>query len=243
MGGFGRPFFRMVNRSRATTFIPCDWTGLGPEVERCAFEREAAAAGARRVAGVDEAGRGPLAGPIVAAAVILAYPVDGLDDSKRLTPARRERLFAAVTAGDHAYALSIVSPEAIDTHGIQTANYTAMNDAIARLDPQPDLALVDGFTIPGCAVPHLRIVKGDQRSCSIAAASIVAKVTRDRMLRELDARYPGYGFAEHKGYGTRAHREAIERLGPCPAHRRSFAPFSTTKTTLFFNEDMRTESQ
>jgi len=113
---------------------------------------------------------------MVAAAVILAYPVDGLDDSKRLTPARRERLFAAVTAGDHAYALSIVSPEAIDTHGIQTANYTAMNDAIARLDPQPDLALVDGFTIPGCAVPHLRIVKGDQRSCSIAAASIVASM-------------------------------------------------------------------
>ncbi len=200
--------------------------------ENTAFERKAAQAGARAIAGVDEAGRGPLAGPIVAAAVILGVPVDGVDDSKRLTKSQREALFIEITGGSHAVGIAIVPAERIDDIGIQRANYEAMCQALAALRPQPDFALVDGFAIPGCAVPHCRIVKGDQRSCSIAAASVVAKVTRDRLLLLLDDAHPEYGFARHKGYATAEHLEAIERLGPCPAHRRSFAPLAQRLETM-----------
>ena len=196
------------------------------------FEHEAAARGFRRVAGVDEAGRGPLAGPIVAGAVVLSEPIPGLNDSKLLTEAQRESLFERLMTGGHAIGCAVVPADEIDALGIQTANYAAMLRAVAALTPEPpDFLLVDGFSIPGCVTPHLRLVKGDRRSLSIAAASIVAKVTRDRLMVELDGRCPGYGFARHKGYATPEHLEALKRLGPCPAHRRSFAPLSRTLET------------
>lgn len=195
------------------------------------FERDAAVRGFRRVAGVDEAGRGPLAGPIVAGAVVLREPIPGLNDSKLLSEAQREDLFQRLQDGGHAVGCAIVSAEEIDALGIQPANYAAMLRAVAALTPQPDFLLVDGFSIPGCTTPHLRLVKGDRRSLSIAAASIIAKVTRDRLMIELDGRCPGYGFARHKGYATREHLDALKRLGPCPAHRRSFAPLATTLET------------
>lgn len=190
------------------------------------FEREMTALGFARIAGVDEAGRGPLAGPIVAGAVVLAHPVEGLNDSKLLSEAQRESLYDRLVHGAHAIGCAIISSEQIDARGIQQANYGAMVDAVKQLAPLPDYLLVDGFRIPGCSVPHLRIVKGDRRSQSIAAASIVAKVTRDRLMVAFDAQFPGYGFAKHKGYGTPDHLDAIRRLGPCAIHRRSFAPFS-----------------
>ncbi len=200
-------------------------------VRRWKFERQAAEQGFARIAGVDEAGRGPLAGPISAGAVVLAYPIKGLNDSKLLTEDERERLYAKITNGDHAVGCALVSHEEIDGRGIQQANYGAMILAVEQLVPAPDYLLVDGFRIPGCAFPHLRIVKGDQLSQSIAAASIIAKVTRDRLMLEYEALYPGYGFAKHKGYATAEHFAAIETLGPCPIHRRSFSPFSVQLDT------------
>ncbi|MBI5095792.1 MAG: ribonuclease HII [Candidatus Hydrogenedentes bacterium] len=190
------------------------------------FEDEAHANGFARVAGVDEAGRGPLAGPIVAAAVVLSEPIAGLNDSKQLTEAQREELFTLLHRGDNAIAVTMIDPERIDLWGIQSANYAAMAGSVAKLDPIPEFLLVDGFQIKGCAVPQKSLVKGDSRSLSIAAASIVAKVVRDRTMMELDRIYPEYGFARHKGYGTADHIEAIRRHGPCPAHRKSFAPIS-----------------
>ncbi|NUM55971.1 MAG: ribonuclease HII [Candidatus Hydrogenedentes bacterium] len=195
------------------------------------FEREMTALGFARIAGVDEAGRGPLAGPIVAAAVVLAHPVEGLNDSKLLTEPQRVALYAQLTEGAHTIGCAIISSEQIDERGIQQANYGAMTDAVLQISPLPDYLLVDGFKIPGCAVPHLRIVKGDRRSQSIAAASIIAKVTRDRLMLAFEEQFPGYGFAKHKGYGTAEHLDAIRRLGPSPIHRRSFAPFSVQLDT------------
>lgn len=196
--------------------------------EAClSHERAARERGYARVAGVDEAGRGPLAGPIVAAAVILGGPIPpGLNDSKKLIEPQREALFDALHAGDHAIGVAIVEPTEIDARGIQSANMQAMCEAVQMLKPLPDYLLVDGFRLPGAPCPHERMIRGDARSLSIAAASIVAKVTRDRIMTALDETYPGYGFARHKGYGTRDHLEAIARLGPCPAHRRSFAPIA-----------------
>ena len=202
------------------------------------FEEEARANGFARIAGVDEAGRGPLAGPIVAAAVVLSAPVPGLNDSKQLSPEQREKLFVRLHDGSHAIGVAMVDPETIDHRGIQAANYTAMMQATARLDPPPDFLLVDGFAIPGCRFPQRHLVKGDARSQSIAAASIVAKVIRDRIMRELDKRHPEYRFARNKGYGTREHLDALERFGPCPAHRRSFAPIAQpTRTGKLFESD------
>jgi len=202
------------------------------------LEDEARANGFRRIAGVDEAGRGPIAGPLVAAAVVLAEPVPGVNDSKQLSAGRREALFTVICSGPHAVATAIIPPGDIDRMGIQNANYAALARAAEGLEPSPDFLLVDGFAIPGTRFPHRRVIKGDQRSQSIAAASIVAKVTRDRLLCELDRAYPGYGFARHKGYGTAEHIEAIHRLGPCPAHRLSFAPFASRADTgsLFYSE-------
>lgn len=201
------------------------------------IEREAWRNGFARVAGVDEAGRGPLAGPIVAAAVVLARPVPGLNDSKLLTPAQRESLFARLHEEEHQIGAAVVEAAEIDRHGIQSANYAAMARAVAALHPAPDFLLVDGFEIRGCPVPQKPVVKGDRRSQSIAAASIVAKVTRDRIMDGLDGRFPGYGFARHKGYATRDHLAAIGRLGPCPAHRRSFAPLSdSSDASLLFQQ-------
>jgi len=204
------------------------------------FERDVWAAGRRRIAGIDEAGRGPLAGPITAAAVVLAEPVPGVNDSKLLSEKRREALFEELMAGPHAIGVEVIEAAIIDANGIQPANYAAMAQAMGQLDPPPDFLLVDGFAIRGCSVPQNPIVKGDRRSQSIAAASIIAKVTRDRIMRELDVQYPQYGFARHKGYGTRAHIEALRQHGPCDAHRKSFAPIRKSVETgrLFQSKDL-----
>lgn len=188
------------------------------------FEAAAWVRGARAVAGLDEAGRGPLAGPVVAAAVILDpdRPVPGVADSKTLSPARREALFADIHRNARAVGLGIVPHDEIDRINILQATLRAMTRAVADLGTAPDYLLIDALTLPGVPLPQDGIVRGDGRSVSIAAASIVAKVTRDRLMADLDRAYPGYGFAVHKGYPTAAHRRAIERLGPCPVHRRSF---------------------
>jgi ribonuclease HII len=184
------------------------------------------AEGARFVAGVDEVGVGPLAGPVVAAAVVLPGDVDlpGLDDSKRVPRSARERLDAAIRAQALAVSIAEVAVRDVDRLNVLGATLEAMRNAVAGLVVAPDHVLVDGRTIPDIEAPQTRIVGGDARDGSIAAASIVAKVYRDGRMRELDAVHPGYGFARHKGYGTRDHIDALERLGPCPEHRRSFAP-------------------
>jgi ribonuclease HII len=182
--------------------------------------------GAQHVAGVDEVGVGPLAGPVVAAAVVLPPHVDlpGLDDSKALRPADRERLDAAIRGQAIALAVACVGEDEIDRVNVLRASLEAMRRAVLALRVAPDHVLVDARTIPEIAAPQIPIVGGDSRDGSIAAASIVAKVHRDALMRELDARHPGYGFARHKGYPTREHLDALDRLGPCPIHRRSFAP-------------------
>jgi ribonuclease HII len=198
-------------------------------------ERKAASSGFTCVAGVDEAGRGPLAGPIVAAAVTLSAPVNGLNDSKQLKEREREELFTVLECGGHGIGVAVIPASDIDAMGIQQANYLVMLRAVGALSPPPDFVLVDGFRVPGLTLPQARLVKGDSRSLSIAAASIIAKVTRDRILYELDREYPVYGFGSHKGYATRAHLDAVARHGPCPAHRQSFAPLSNRRedTMLF----------
>lgn len=197
-------------------------------------EQDAWAQGARRIAGVDEAGRGPLAGPVVAAAVVFQRDfleaeaggaLRGLTDSKKLPARRREFFHALLTATPEVdVGIGSASVGEIDSLNILRATHLAMARAIGELARPPDLALVDGLPVKGLSVPHRAIVGGDAASLSIAAASVVAKVTRDRWLTELAAQYPAYGFERHKGYGTRAHLDALRRYGPCPAHRQSFAP-------------------
>lgn len=200
---------------------------LPQEGDLFGYERQAWASGCVRVAGVDEVGRGPLAGPVVAAAVVLPRvgAPSGLMDSKCLTPAERERLAHLLeqTPGIQ-IALATVSVAEIDSRNILRATHTAMRSALRDLAPPPDFALVDGLPVPDLPVASRAIVGGDRQSASIAAASIVAKVYRDRLMTEYDQLYPGYGFARHKGYGTREHLERLEALGPSPIHRRSFAP-------------------
>ena len=199
---------------------------LEKELERLeamrSFEREYEACSA--ICGIDEAGRGPLAGPVAAAAVIL--PKDCvilyLNDSKKLSPARRDALFDEIMEKAVAYHVGIVSPERIDEINILQATYEAMRKAVAGLSVTPDLLLNDAVTIPEIGIRQVPIVKGDAKSVSIAAASILAKVTRDRMMEEYDAMWPEYGFAKHKGYGTAQHIAALKEYGPCPIHRRSF---------------------
>lgn len=206
-----------------------------------AFEQEARAAGYGGVCGIDEAGRGPLAGPVVAAAVILPtdFTLPGLTDSKQLSAKKREQLFNALM-DDARVQKCIASATAaeIDKHNILRATHIAMARAAAGLAPAADFALIDGLPVPGFPLPSQSIVKGDARSLSIAAASILAKVTRDRLMAELDTRYPAYGFAKHAGYGTAAHLAALRAHGPCPEHRRSFAPvaglLSQTELPLLF---------
>ena len=177
-------------------------------------------------AGVDEAGRGPLAGPVCAAAVILdpARPIAGLDDSKRLSERRRDALEPEIKARALAWAVAWASAAEIDALNILKASLLAMSRAVAALDPPPGRVLVDGNRLPVLACPAEAIVGGDGLIPAIGAASILAKVARDRLMCRLDAEYPGYGFAVHKGYPTRAHRDALVRLGPCSEHRRSFGP-------------------
>jgi ribonuclease HII len=178
------------------------------------------------VAGVDEAGRGPLAGPVVAAAVILddLHPVAGLRDSKVLTPKRRDQLFDLIMARALCVSVAEASPAEIDRYNILQATLLAMQRAVERLRLPPAQVLVDGNRLPTLRVPALAIVKGDAKVAAISAASIVAKVHRDRLCAHLHERYPDYGFDGHKGYPTAAHLDALERHGPCPEHRCSFAP-------------------
>ena len=174
--------------------------------------------------GLDEAGRGPLAGPVSAGACIL--PADCeilyLNDSKKVSPKKREALYDEIRQKAVAYGTGFVDPSRIDEIGILMAVYEAMRLALAKLSAKPDLLLCDAVTIPDVPIRQISIVHGDGKSVSIAAASILAKVERDRIMEEMDAEYPGYGFAKHKGYGTAEHIAAIKRLGPCPIHRRSF---------------------
>ncbi len=188
------------------------------------IENAVAEEGFAPVCGVDEAGRGPLAGPVCAAAVILprGLIIPGLNDSKKLTERRREALYDVITAEALAYGVAFASEREIDELNILQATYLAMNRAIAAMGTAPALALIDGNRNAGIAVPSRCIVGGDGKCASIAAASVLAKVTRDRYMLELDARYPGYGFAKHKGYGTAAHYAALREKGPSEVHRRTF---------------------
>ena len=189
------------------------------------FEEWAKTCGLLPVCGIDEAGRGPWAGPVVAAAVILdpARLPAGLNDSKKLTAAKRDALFPEIMDSAQV-GIGVADVERIDRDNILAATLWAMGEAFRSLTISPALALVDGNRAPVLACKVQTIVEGDGKSLSIAAASIIAKVTRDRMMIELDALHPGYGFARHKGYGTALHRAALQRLGPCNAHRMSFAP-------------------
>lgn len=184
-------------------------------------------AGIKLIAGVDEAGRGACAGPLVVAAVLFENLADPrlalVRDSKLLTARQRELLFESIKQTAVAHSIIIVDSTDIDRDGIQRCNIEGMRRAIQALDPVPDYALSDGYVVPGLTVPNLAIWKGDQISLSIAAASILAKVARDRIMTELDLQYPGYGFAKHKGYGTSAHHEAIANKGASPIHRFTFA--------------------
>ena len=176
------------------------------------------------ICGVDEAGRGPFAGPVVAGAVILPQDAEifGLNDSKKLSPQKREELFEIINETAVSYGVGRVPAERIDEIGVGAADFEAMRIAIGQLSPAADFALTDAFKIPDLDLPQCPIVKGDAKSVSIAAASIMAKVTRDRMMDEYDKIYPQYGFKEHKGYGTAYHREMITKYGPCEIHRMSF---------------------
>ena len=214
-----------------------------PVPDRLVHERELLARGILRFAGVDEAGRGPLAGPVVAAAVILplewireGVPADfaDLNDSKQLGEARREEFYHAITThGRIEFAVAESSAERIDAINILRATHRAMNEALRALHPEPPHALVDGNRVPSLRCDHTPLVGGDGRSYSIAAASILAKVSRDRWMREAHARWPEYGFDQHKGYPTPDHLAAVARYGPCPIHRRSFAPIRRPDPELF----------
>jgi len=209
---------------------------------RLSYERELWQKGLTHVAGVDEAGCGPLAGPVVAAAVVfpcawsergVVSGLRGLNDSKQLTEAQREKYYAILTSHPEIrWAVARVEVEMIDRINIYQAAHRAMNLALDQLQPPPEHVLVDGRPVKSMRLPNTPLVKGDARSYSIAGASVLAKVTRDRLMREFDRLYPGYGFAEHKGYGTPQHLAAIQTLGPCPIHRRSFAPFRPVATAL-----------
>ena len=188
------------------------------------YEREAFADGVKLVCGVDEAGRGPLAGPVCAAAVILPpeLVIPGLNDSKKLTDKKRRELYDVITAEAVSYGIAFASEKEIDEINILQATFLAMARAMEKLTPQPELALIDGNRARDFGLPVRTIVKGDSLSASIAAASILAKVTRDRLMEQYDEAYPQYGFAIHKGYGTKRHYEALREFGPSPIHRMTF---------------------
>jgi len=211
--------------------------------KRFRYEAALAEQGITLIAGVDEAGRGPLAGPVFAAAVIfptkwiqlgLPKKLQQVNDSKQLTPELREILFAELTSRPEIrFAIAQVPEQMIDQINILQATHRAMNLALAQLNPAPQHVLVDGLRVKSIACPQTSIVSGDALSYSIAAASILAKVSRDRLMIQFDVQYPGYGFADHKGYGTPAHIAAIKERGPCPIHRQSFAPFRPAQVDMF----------
>ena len=188
------------------------------------LENEIYAGGVKRLCGVDEAGRGPLAGPVCAAAVILPQncKIQGLNDSKKLTEKKREALFDVICAAAVSYGIAFATVEEIEEYNILGATFMAMNRAVAMLDPVPELALIDGNRNTGIQIPSRCIVGGDGKCADIAAASVLAKVTRDRYMLQMAELYPQYGFEKHKGYGTKAHYEAIRAYGPSPIHRPSF---------------------
>jgi ribonuclease HII len=193
----------------------------------CSFEAALRSIGFLGVCGVDEAGRGPLAGPVTAAAVILRPGADiaGINDSKKLTPAKRDALFEAITRNAADFGIAVVDAPDIDRINILRASLLAMKTAVRSLSRRaPDFLLIDGRNTIDSPMPQMALIKGDSRSVSVAAASILAKVARDRIMAQYDEQFPGYGFARHKGYGTAAHLQALERFGPCPIHRKSFAP-------------------
>ena len=214
-----------------------------PSIDRFQFERDLWQAGAEFVAGIDEAGRGPLAGPVVAAAVILPRrwlcdglppALEGLNDSKQLSPVQREAYFVVLTCHREViHVVRAVDSDEVDTLNILRATHRAMNLALDQLRPAPQHVLVDGTWVKSMCVPQTPLVKGDTRSYSIAAASVLAKVTRDRLMIEYDRRWPAYRFSEHKGYGTPAHLAALAEHGPCPIHRRTFAPLRPAERDLF----------
>jgi len=197
---------------------------VAPPLSTLHFEQQAQARGYRAIAGIDEAGRGPLAGPVVAAAVILPehFELPGLTDSKQLTASARERLYPLIRAQALAVGLGVARAEEIDRVNILQATLRSMQRAVGRLAVPADFLLIDGNVPLPLPLPQQALVKGDSRSLSIAAASVVAKVVRDRIMTTYDRLFPGYGFAGHKGYGSAAHRLAIARLGPSPCHRRTF---------------------
>lgn len=214
-----------------------------PEVNRFQYEEALLQTGITRLAGVDEAGRGPLAGPVVAAAVVfpsgwfssdLPATLRGLNDSKQLSASQRDRFFEALQQLlEVESAIVAIDATVIDQINILEATHQAMNEALAKLQPSPEHVLVDGLRVKSIRFPQTPIVKGDSLSFSIAAASVLAKVTRDRLMHEYDRRWPEYGFAGHKGYGTARHLEAIAKHGPCDIHRRSFAPLKVEQAELF----------
>ena len=191
-----------------------------------AYERAAVAAGRMFVAGVDEAGRGPLAGPVAVAAVILPQEahLPRINDSKKLSVAVREELFAQIVDIAVSYHVALIDAEMIDRMNILQATRMGMYEAIAALSPAPEEVFIDAVALPKLSMPSQSIIKGDAKSASIAAASILAKVTRDHLMEQYDTEYPHYGFAKHKGYGTCEHIEAIRAYGVCPLHRKSFEP-------------------
>ena len=193
-------------------------------IELWTLENEIYAGGVKLLCGVDEAGRGPLAGPVCAAAVILPQncEIQGLNDSKKLTEKKREALFDVICAAAVSYGIAFATVEEIEEYNILGATFMAMNRAIAQLDRVPELALIDGNRNTGIQIPSRCIVGGDGKCADIAAASVLAKVTRDRYMRQMAELYPQYGFEKHKGYGTKAHYEAIRAYGPSPIHRPSF---------------------
>lgn len=197
-----------------------------PDQDWWSEERAARERGFRVVAGIDEAGRGPLAGPVVAACVVLPFEADLPEarDSKTLTPEQRERAYEAILAKAEAVGIGLAEVDMIDSQNILRATHHAMRCALERLPCRPDVALIDGLPVHPFPIPQIALVKGDARSASVAAASIIAKVTRDRLMVEHDAAYPQYGFALHKGYPTPDHLARLAEHGPCPLHRRSFAP-------------------
>ena len=201
---------------------------IGQERERLeqmrSYERDCIQKGYTYICGIDEAGRGPLAGPVVAGAVILPQDCEifGLNDSKKLSEKRREELYEEIKEKALAWGAGVIGPGRIDEINILQADYEAMCEAIGQLKVMPQILLNDAVTIPQVRIPQISIIHGDARSVSIAAASIIAKVTRDRMMVEYDSLFPEYGFAEHKGYGTAAHYTALKKYGPCMIHRKTF---------------------
>ena len=193
-------------------------------IELWTLENEIYAGGVKLLCGVDEAGRGPLAGPVCAAAVMLPQNclIEGLNDSKKLSEKKREALYDEILNRAVSYGIAFATVEEIEEHNILGATFLAMNRAIARLDPKPELALIDGNRCTGIQIPSRCIVGGDGKCADIAAASVLAKVTRDRYMLQIAEQYPEYGFEKHKGYGTKAHYAAIREHGPSPIHRPSF---------------------